>query len=91
VEGGEETLLLDQPPPTYFAAWDVTANGIYFYNASTKAIEFLSLASDKITQIMKVEIGPFGRLAVSPDGRWILVARVDQKTANIMLVENFRW
>jgi CRP-like cAMP-binding protein len=69
----------------------VTANGIYFYNASTKAIEFLSLASDKITQIMKVEIGPFGRLAVSPDGRWILVARVDQKTANIMLVENFRW
>jgi hypothetical protein len=28
--------------------------------------------------------------SVSPDGRWLLYAQVDEDTAHIMLVENFR-
>jgi hypothetical protein len=28
---------------------------------------------------------------VSPDGRWLLYAQVDEDTAHIMLVENFHW
>jgi hypothetical protein len=30
-------------------------------------------------------------LAVSPDGRWILLDQMDLNTGKIMLVENFRW
>lgn len=31
-----------------------------------------------------------GRLAVSPDGRWLLYPQVDQAGSDILLVENFR-
>jgi Tol biopolymer transport system component len=91
VEGGEETLVLEQPVATYFAAWEVTADGIYFYNVSTKTIELLSFANDKITQVTKAKIGPFSRLAVSPDRRSILFVQRDTFNWQIILVENFRW
>jgi Tol biopolymer transport system component len=91
VEGGEETLVLEQPAATYFPAWEVTVDGIYFYNASKQTIEFLSFSSQKITQITKAEISAFGSLSVSPDGRWILADHIEQTSSNIMLVENFHW
>jgi len=69
----------------------VVADGIYFYNASTKAIEFLSFANRKITPITKAEIAPFGALSVSPDVRWILYTQTDREDLHIMLVENFSW
>jgi predicted NUDIX family phosphoesterase len=69
----------------------VTADGIYFYNVSTKTIELLSFANDKITQVTKAKIGPFSRLAVSPDRRSILFVQRDTFNWQIILVENFRW
>jgi Tol biopolymer transport system component len=89
VEGGEETPVFEHPD-VYFESWGLTGEGIYFYNGNTKAIEFFSFATQKITQIAKPE-KPGGTLAVSPDGRWILCDHVDQDTSHIMLVENFRW
>jgi hypothetical protein len=89
VEGGEETLVLERPSGFYLE-WGLTGEGIYFYDETTKAIDFFSFATHKIMQIAKPE-KPGGTLAVSPDGRWILCSQVDQDTSNIMLVENFRW
>jgi Tol biopolymer transport system component/tRNA A-37 threonylcarbamoyl transferase component Bud32 len=94
VAGGEETLVLEQLAVGLWGYWGLTAEGIYFYDASTKAIEFSSLATHKVTQIAKPGKDPVrfnSGLAVSPDGRWILYAQVDQSNSNIMLVENFRW
>jgi Tol biopolymer transport system component len=91
VEGGEETQVLDQLALNYQYGWGVTADGIYFYNAKTKAIEFFSFATRRITPIAKAENEPLTGLAVSPDGRWILSDHLDQDASNIMLVENFRW
>jgi Tol biopolymer transport system component/predicted Ser/Thr protein kinase len=94
VEGGEETLVLEQLAVGLWGYWGLTAEGIYFYDASTKAIEFFSFATHKVTQIAKPEKEPVRfnvGLAVSPDGRWILYAQMDQSSSNIMLVENFRW
>jgi Tol biopolymer transport system component len=96
VGGGEETPVFDQ----HFAAgwswinWGLTAEGIYSYNDVTKAIDFISFATHKVTQIAKPEKPPhdtYRSFAVSPDGRSILFAQVDQDTSHIMLVENFRW
>jgi len=91
VEGGEETPVLEPLAAGDWDNWGVTAEGIYFYNRSTKAIEFFNFATHKITQIAKPEKAGNGGLAVSPDGRWILFAQEDQRTSKIMLVENFRW
>lgn len=94
LEGGEETQVLPQPAALLWGYWDLTAEGIYFYNADTKAIEFFRFATHRVTQIVKPEKRPpltQPGLAVSPDGRWILYAEVDQEASDIMLVENFRW
>ena len=75
----------------------MTEQGIYFVPSDwslSPTIEFLSFASGKVTQIVALEKPPVGRrrpgLSISPDGRWILCALVEQDNSDIMLVENFR-
>ncbi|MGA2632130.1 MAG: hypothetical protein ABSG54_18200 [Terriglobia bacterium] len=94
VEGGEETLVLPQLAALLYGYWGLTAEGIYFYDANARAIEFFRFSTSKVTQIVEPEKPPFrgaAGLAVSPDGRWILFTQVDQEVADIILVENFRW
>jgi Tol biopolymer transport system component len=91
VEGGEETLVLEKVGHGFLASWGLTDEGIYFYNARTMDIEFFSFATHRITQIAKPGMVGVEGLAVSPDGRWILLAHEDQDTISVMLVDNFRW
>ncbi len=96
VEGGEETLVLDLLQPGLWGYWAVSEQGIYFLNAEAEprpAIEFYRFATRRTTHVFVPEKDPFygdPGLALSPDGRWILYAQVDQETSDIMLVENFR-
>ena len=90
VKGGKETLVLKELGAGLYECWDLTGEGIYFYNDSTNAIDFFGFATRKITQIAKPEKRG-GPLAVSPDGHWILFDQVDLDTSHIMLVEDFRW
>jgi Tol biopolymer transport system component len=90
VQGGKETQVLSRPWADLFEGWGLAREGIYFYDDSTNAIEFFSFATHKITQMVKPEKRG-GDIALSPDGRWILFAQVDQDTSHIMLVEDFRW
>ena len=94
VGGGEETLVLEQLGVGLWGYWDLTQDGIYYYNAKTRAIEFFSFATRKVTKVVTPERDPVffaPGLSVSPDGRWILYAQVDIAASHIMLVENFRW
>jgi eukaryotic-like serine/threonine-protein kinase len=94
VEGGEETLVLEQLGAGLWGYWGLTQDGIYFYNARTHAIEFFSFATHKVTKVATPERDPNfydSGLSVSPDGRWILYAQVDVAASHIMLVENFHW
>ncbi len=95
VEGGEETLVFDRA--IYPRYWALTERGIYFVPSDwspSPSIEFLSFATGKVTQIVALEKPPvrwvLPGLSISPDGRWILCALVEQDTSDIMLVENFR-
>ena len=91
VEGGEETQVLERSIWCEgWLSWSLTTEGIYFYHASTKAIEFFSFATSRITQFAKPD-KPMCSVAASPDGRWVLLAQTDQDTSKIMLVENFHW
>jgi Tol biopolymer transport system component len=94
--GGEETPVLDLHKAGYWRYWALTDKGIYFATAETSsrpAIEFFSFATGQVTQIATLEkpiVQWYRGLAVSPDGRWILCAQLDQSGSDIILVENFR-
>jgi hypothetical protein len=74
----------------------VLEQGIYFLNSKASprtTIEFFSFATTQRTQIAVVEEElPWGvpGFDVSPDRRWILLALIDQRESDIMLMENFR-
>ena len=93
--GGEETQVLSVAVHARY--WTLTERGIYFIrsdSSSSPAIEFFSFSTGRVTQVVVLEKPPVGGanpgLSISPDGRWILCALVQQDTSDIMLVENFR-
>ncbi len=92
-EGGEESQVLDLIPQGF---WAVLEQGIYYLNPRATprwTLEFFSFATSRVTQLGVIEknigLGTPG-FAVSPDGRWILLAQYDQSEGDIMLMENFR-
>jgi len=94
VEGGAETLVLEQLAAGLWGYWGLTQDGICYYNARTRVIEFFSFATRKVTKLATPERDPLlfnPGFSVSPDGRWILYAQMDTVASQIMLVENFRW
>ena len=93
VGGGEEASVLDQPSPGYWGYWALAANGIYFYDTKTQAIDFFDFRTRQVTKIATPPKPPVqwaSGFAVSHDGRWLLFTQMDESTAVIMLVENFR-
>jgi Tol biopolymer transport system component/DNA-binding winged helix-turn-helix (wHTH) protein len=93
---GKETLLFDDHKAGYWRHWAVAEKGIYFATANTPSqplIEFFSFATGKVTKVAPLD-KPLSRwdpgLAISPDGRWLLFAQMDQSGSDVMLVENFR-
>ncbi len=92
VEGGEETRILDKN--IGYGSWRVLEKGICLIDegATPAQIEFFDFATHRVKQIATLdkEKGLAGGPVVSPDGQWILFARVDQVESDIMLVENFR-
>jgi eukaryotic-like serine/threonine-protein kinase len=95
-EGGEETLVLDLHKAGFWRYWAMADQGIYFATAESPlrpVIEFLSFATGQVTEIATLEkpiVQWFPGFAVSPDGRWILFAQLDQSGSDIILLENFR-
>jgi Tol biopolymer transport system component len=93
VTGGAETRVLDEALQGFWALLD---NGIYFVNPKATphpTIDFFNFATGRTSQVAVIEkelqlTSP--SLAVSPDGRWLLYAEVDNFENDIMLVENFR-
>jgi hypothetical protein len=80
----------------YWRYWAVQENGIYFVApmaSARPAIKFFNFFTHAVAQRGVLERdplpGPPG-LTISPDGRWLLYAQVDQSVSDLMLVENFR-
>ena len=95
LQSGEEHLAFDKA--VYTRYWAMTDRGIFFVPSDWSqrpAIEFFSFATGQVTQVASLEKPPvaYGNpgLTVSPDGKWILCALVEQDTSDIMLGENFR-
>jgi len=96
VAGDEERQVPELLSAGYWRYWAVLNDGIYFVApvaSARPAINFFSFATHRVMQLGVLERdplqGPPG-LTVSPDGRWVLYAQVDQSVSDIMLVEHFR-
>jgi Tol biopolymer transport system component/DNA-binding winged helix-turn-helix (wHTH) protein len=97
VDGGEETKLLEGPPVGGWGYFAVTADGIYYPDVSTPGkagLYFYSFASQTSSLAMSVDHEQPNNgapaLAISPDGRTLLICLLDQPLVYIMLVDNFR-
>jgi Tol biopolymer transport system component/DNA-binding winged helix-turn-helix (wHTH) protein len=91
LQGGEEARVLESVMLAYFA---VTQEGIYFCPSPERerrrSIQFLSFATDRASPVLELSGWPDGGLSVSPDGRRLLYAQIDQQGSDLMLVEDFR-
>jgi eukaryotic-like serine/threonine-protein kinase len=91
VGGGQETQLLNSIQELSFA---LIEKGIYFCGLREgsvgSTIQFFDFATGKTRQIAVTDKPMYPIFSVSPDGRWILYAQVDQLSTDLMLVENFK-
>ena len=94
VEDGAESLVLSHNKAGSWRYWAVVKQGIYFatWELGEKAIEFFNFTTGKIIRVATLDKGiqsGYRGLSVSPDGRWLIYASIDQSGSDIMLMENF--
>jgi Tol biopolymer transport system component len=90
-DGGEATVVSDELR-TWPFSWTVARDGIYFLDAGSPPtrLAFYAFASRRTTTVASLDERARGSgVAVSPDGRWLLLSLVDRQS-DVMLVENFR-
>ncbi len=97
LDGREETKLFDGPPVGGWGYFAVAADGIYYPDVSTPGkpgLYFYSFATQTSSLAMSVDQEKPNNgapaLAISPDGRTLLICLLDQPLVYIMLVDNFR-
>ena len=95
--GGEEVKMFDGPPVGGWGYYAVTSDGIYYPDVVAPVkpgFYFYSFATQTSSLAMPVDHQQASNgapaLAISPDGRNLLVCFQDQPLVYIMLVENFR-
>lgn len=86
-DGGEEELVI---PTTRSDWWDLTEEGIAYFNDSAKTFEFYRFESGETT-VFGAPTGPLASgVSLSPDARWFLYAQDDGPGDDIVMLEGFR-
>src|SRR5258707_13837779 len=79
------------PPISSWTLWTIAARGIYFLPADAPmSLRYFDFTTKQIRELFKLDKDFDDGLSVSPDGRYLLYAQVDEENTDIMLVENFR-
>ena len=95
IDGSGEQPVQGMPRMPSDDAWSPFGSGIYFLgDANGKTgIDFFDLNTKKVRRILVLDrfsAGWMGGLPVSPDGRWLLFAQIDEISSDLMMVENWR-
>ena len=95
VDGGEEVEVLGFPRAGFWGYWALVEGGIYFVDTDIRpqpALKFLLFSRNQVEHVAALDRWPVRLepgIGVSPDGNWILYTQEDQRTGDIILVENF--
>jgi tricorn protease-like protein len=90
VNGGDEAQVPDVPKPFDCSHWVVVTSGIYTVNFNGD-LEYYDFAKHNVTKVLHdAKFLTDWSMAISPDGHEIAWAQVDDRAADLMLVENFR-
>ena len=94
-DGAGELQVQGMPPMTNDDAWSPFSSGIYFVAEvnGKREIDFFDLNTRSVRTIHVLDgppPGSMGGLPVSPDGRWLLFAQMDELSSDLMMVENWR-
>jgi Tol biopolymer transport system component len=94
--GGEETLVVESLAPHLCGYWALSADGLYWLKetgAGSQELMFYDFKSQKEFPVAPLHGRPApweSGMAVSPDGRRLILADVLATGGDIILVENFR-
>jgi dipeptidyl aminopeptidase/acylaminoacyl peptidase len=87
---GTEYPVPSMPLLSWVGNWSVSHDGIYFFPADDfRMLSFYSFTTKQVRPILKTGFVANGS-SVSPAGRYILYAQVDESRGDIMLVNDFR-
>jgi predicted transcriptional regulator len=86
VEGGEATMFLPDAAMVLFAP---SSKGVYYWSPN-RALTFLDSSTGRSRVVTVIDKPPRWFLSVFPDGKRILYSQLDQVSADLYLVENFR-
>ena len=94
-DGSDEKMLEAIPPLSDAHQWWPSGSGIYFWihTMDKPEVDFLDLRTSQIRRIYVPHTLPtpwLAGLSVSPDGKWLVYSRVDERFQDLMLVNNFR-
>jgi serine/threonine protein kinase/Tol biopolymer transport system component len=88
---GTELRVEGMPALSFVMNWALVQKGVYFFPAEDfRTLNYFDFASKRARPVGKVRGGVFFGSSVSPDGRYILYAQLDQPRSDIMLVNGFR-
>jgi Tol biopolymer transport system component len=92
VNGGREERVFSEPMDEY--AFAVTSGGMYFIPAagtqSRNTIRYISFATGRSKELVRLDKSTGVGLAVSQDERWLLYSQLDQEGSDLMLMEDVR-
>ena len=88
VTGGPEQKVADSPVQ---AAWDSNGREMYYLD-SGQALHRIDVASGRVDVVRTFDriSGGTDNFTISPDGRWLVYVRLDQRVNDLMLIESFR-
>jgi Tol biopolymer transport system component/DNA-binding winged helix-turn-helix (wHTH) protein len=90
VTGGPEEQVPGVPKPFDTSHWAVVASGIYIVNGNGD-LQFFQFGKNTVTTVFHDQrFLTDWSMAISPDGREIAWAQIDDTAADLMMVENFR-
>ncbi len=88
-DGSGDSVAVEAPVPRL--EYTVTKSGVWFVNAGKSiTVEVQRFADGKRSVLLQVPFFPLNGFSLSPDERYLLLTKPDEKGTDLMLVENFR-